>query len=390
MTGKTPETDKEAMPERVKPPFRADHVGSLIRPDALIKAREATDKGALPAAELMRIQHDAIRGVVRLQEELGLRLVTDGEYNRHSWQRDFLLKIGNVENMPSRLTVRFHSAAGARDHSPPSLQVAGKLTRPAGIFVDDFKFLASVAEASVAKPMPKLTIPSPTIVHFRGGREAIDAKAYPQMAAFYDDLAAVYRAEIADLAAAGCRYLQIDEVNLAYLCDPELRRQVANIGEDPASLPKTYAKLLNAVVAGKPADMTVCMHLCRGNFAGAWIAEGGYEPVAELLFNEIDVDGYFLEYDTARAGSFAPLRFLPKGRIAVLGLVTTKSPQMETKDELMRRIDEASRYAPLEQLALSPQCGFSSGIGGNAMTVDDEIAKLKLVVETALEVWGAA
>ena len=390
MTGKTPETDKEAMPERVKPPFRADHVGSLIRPDALIKAREATDKGALPAAELMRVQHDAIRGVVRLQEELGLRLVTDGEYNRHSWQRDFLLKIGNVENMPSRLTVRFHSAAGARDHSPPSLQVAGKLTRPAGIFVDDFKFLASVAEASVAKPMPKLTIPSPTIVHFRGGREAIDAKAYPQMAAFYDDLAAVYRAEIADLAAAGCRYLQIDEVNLAYLCDPELRRQVANIGEDPASLPKTYAKLLNAVVAGKPADITVCMHLCRGNFAGAWIAEGGYEPVAELLFNEIDVDGYFLEYDTARAGSFAPLRFLPKGKIAVLGLVTTKSPQMETKDELMRRIDEASRYAPLEQLALSPQCGFSSGIGGNAMTVDDEIAKLKLVVETALEVWGAA
>ena len=390
MTGKTPETDKEAMPERVKPPFRADHVGSLIRPDALIKAREATDKGALPAAELMRIQHEAIRGVVRLQEELGLRLVTDGEYNRHSWQRDFLLKIGNVENMPSRLTVRFHSAAGARDHSPPSLQVAGKLTRPAGIFVDDFKFLASVAEASVAKPMPKLTIPSPTIVHFRGGREAIDAKAYPQMAAFYDDLAAVYRAEIADLAAAGCRYLQIDEVNLAYLCDPELRRQVANIGEDPASLPKTYAKLLNAVVAGKPADMTVCMHLCRGNFAGAWIAEGGYEPVADLLFNEIDVDGYFLEYDTARAGSFAPLRFLPKGKIAVLGLVTTKSPQMETKDELMRRIDEASRYAPLEQLALSPQCGFSSGIGGNAMTVDDEIRKLKLVVETALEVWGAA
>ena len=373
------------MQQRVKPPFRADHVGSLIRPDALIEAREAAEKGALPAAELRRIQHDAIRGVVRLQQELGLRLVTDGEYNRHSWQRDFLLKIGNVKNMPSRLTVRFHSAAGARDHSPPSLQVVGKLSRPAGIFVDDFKFLASIATA-----MPKLTIPSPTIVHFRGGRDAIDAKAYPEMEAFYDDLAAVYRAEIADLAAAGCRYLQIDEVNLAYLCDPELRRQVANIGEDPATLPKTYAKLLNAVVAGKPADMTVCMHLCRGNFAGAWIAEGGYEPVAELLFNEINVDGYFLEYDTARAGSFAPLRYLPKGKIAVLGLVTTKSPKLETKDELKRRIDEASRYAPLEQLALSPQCGFSSGIGGNAMTINDEIAKLKLVVETAREVWGTA
>jgi 5-methyltetrahydropteroyltriglutamate--homocysteine methyltransferase len=373
------------MQQRVKPPFRADHVGSLIRPDGLIGAREAAEKGELPAAELMRIQHDAIRGVVRLQEELGLRLVTDGEYNRHSWQRDFLLKIGNVKSMPSRLTVRFHSAAGTRDHSPPSLQVAGKLTRPAGIFVDDFKFLASIAKA-----MPKLTIPSPTIVHFRGGRDAIDAAAYPEMEAFYDDLAAVYRAEIADLAAAGCRYLQIDEVNLAYLCDPELRRQVANIGEDPASLPKTYAKLLNAVVASKPADMTVCMHLCRGNFAGAWIAEGGYEPVAELLFNAIDVDGYFLEYDTARAGSFAPLRYLPKGKIAVLGLVTTKSPQLETKDELKRRLDEASRYAPLEQLALSPQCGFSSGIGGNAMTVEDEIKKLKLVVETARDVWGSA
>jgi len=373
------------MPERMKPPFRADHVGSLIRPDALIAARAAAEKGEIPQAELMRIQHNAIRGVVRLQEELGLRLVTDGEYNRHSWQRDFLLKIGNVKPMASKLTVRFHSAAGTRDHSPPSLQVAGKLTRPAGIFIDDFKFLASIAKA-----MPKLTIPSPTIVHFRGGREAIDAAAYPEMEAFYDDLAAVYRAEIRDLAAAGCRYLQIDEVNLAYLCDPELRRQVANIGEDPASLPKTYAKLLNAVVAGKPADMTVCMHLCRGNFAGAWIAEGGYEPVAELLFNEINVDGYFLEYDSARAGSFAPLRCLPKDKVAVLGLVTTKSPKLETKDELKRRIDEASRYAPLEQLALSPQCGFSSGIGGNAMTVEDEIAKLKLVVETAREVWGAA
>jgi methionine synthase II (cobalamin-independent) len=373
------------MQPRTKPPFRADHVGSLIRPDALIEARGAAEKGELPPEELVRIQHDAIRGVVRLQEDIGLKLVTDGEYNRHSWQRDFLLKIGNVKPMASKLTVRFHSASGTRDHSPPSLQVVGKLSRPAGIFVDDFKFLATVAKVT-----PKLTIPSPTIVHFRGGREAIDAQAYPQMDAFYDDLAGVYRAEIRDLAAAGCRYLQIDEVNLAYLCDPELRRQVANIGEDPATLPQTYAKLLNAAIAGRPADMTVCMHLCRGNFAGAWIADGGYELIAELLFNEIAVDGYFLEYDSPRAGGFAPLRFLPKGKIAVLGLVTTKSPQLETKDELRRRIDEASRYAPLEQLALSPQCGFSSGIGGNAMTVEDEIKKLELVVETARDVWGTA
>src|ERR1700749_1630545 len=311
------------MQERVKPPFRADHVGSLIRPDALIAAREAAKKGELPPGELTRIQHDAIRGVVRLQEEVGLKLVTDGEYNRHSWQRDFLLKIGNVKPMASKLTVRFHSAAGIRDHSPPSLQVAGKLSRPTGIFVDDFKFLQTVAKA-----MPKITIPSPTIVHFRGGREAIDEKAYPERDPFYDDLENVYRAEIRDLAAAGCRYLQIDEVNLAYLCDPELRRQVANIGEDPESLPKTDARRLTAAIAGKPADMTVCMHLCRGNFAGAWIAEGGYEPIAELLFNEMGVDGYFLEYDSDRAGDFAPLRFLPKGKTAVLGLVTTKSPKM--------------------------------------------------------------
>jgi 5-methyltetrahydropteroyltriglutamate--homocysteine methyltransferase len=375
------------MQDRTRPPFRADHVGSLIRPNALIEARAAAENGQMAAAELTRIQQGAIRDAVRLQHEVGLRLATDGEYNRFSWQRDFLLKIGNVKPMASKLTVRFHSAAGARDHTPPSLQVVGKLSRPQGIFVDDFKFLKSIAPAGVTA---KITIPSPTIVHFRGGREAIDARAYPQMDAFYDDLAAVYRAEIADLAAAGCRYLQIDEVNLAYLCDPELRRQVSNIGEDPATLPKTYAKLLNAAIAGKPADMTVCMHLCRGNFAGAWIAEGGYEPIAELLFNEIGVDGYFLEYDSPRAGDFSPLRFLPKGKMAVLGLVTTKSQKMETNDELKRRIEEASRYASIEQLALSPQCGFSSGIGGQAMTVDEEIGKLALVVETAREVWGSA
>ncbi|MGH6675251.1 MAG: 5-methyltetrahydropteroyltriglutamate--homocysteine S-methyltransferase, partial [Xanthobacteraceae bacterium] len=352
------------MPERSKPPFRADHVGSLIRPDALLRAREEAESGTISQTELMRIQHDAIRDVVRLQEDIGVKLVTDGEYNRHSWQRDFLLKIGNVKSMASRLTVRFHSAAGTRDHTPPSLQVVGKLNRPQGIFVDDFKFLKSVTPDGITA---KVTIPSPTIVHFRGGREAIDARAYPEMDAFYNDLAAVYRAEIRDLAAAGCRYLQIDEVNLAYLCDPELRRQVVNIGENPGTLPKTYAKLLNAAIAERPADMVVCMHLCRGNFAGAWIAEGGYEPIADLLFNEIGVDGYFLEFDSPRAGSFAPLRYLPGGKIAVLGLVTTKSSHMEKKDELKRRIEEASRYAPLEQLALSPQCGFSSGIGGNAM-----------------------
>jgi len=373
------------MPERTKPPFRADHVGSLIRPDNLIAARKAAENNMLPASELRRIQQDAIRDVVRMQESLGFKLATDGEYNRGGWQRDFLLRFANVAMMPSKLTVKFHSQAGVREHSPPSMQVVGKLARPAPIFVDDFKFLAAVAKA-----MPKITIPTPTILHFRGGREAIDAAAYPDMGVFYDDLARVYREEIADLAAAGCRYLQIDEVNLAYLCDPELRRQVSNIGEDPETLPRTYAKLLNDTIAGRPSDMTVCMHLCRGNFAGAWVAEGGYDAIADMLFNQIDVDGYFLEYDSVRAGSFEPLRFLPKGKIAVLGLVTTKSDTLERKDELKRRIDEASRFAPLEQLALSPQCGFESGIGGKTMTLEREIDKLRLVVETAREVWATA
>jgi methionine synthase II (cobalamin-independent) len=373
------------MSERNKPPFRADHVGSLIRPDSLIAARKAAEEKRIDAAELRRVQQDAIREVVRMQEALGFRLATDGEYNRGGWQRDFLLKFANVEMMPSKLTVKFHSQAGTREHSPPSMQVVGKLGRPEPIFVDDFKFLASIAKAT-----PKITIPTPTILHFRGGREAIDAKAYPDMGAFYDDLARVYREEIADLAAAGCRYLQIDEVNLAYLCDPELRRQVSNIGEDPETLPKTYAKLLNDCIAGKPADMTVCMHLCRGNFAGAWVADGGYDAIADMLFNQINVDGYFLEYDSPRAGSFEPLRFLPKGKVAVLGIVTTKSDKLENKDELKRRIEEASRHAPLEQLALSPQCGFESGIGGKTMTLEREIEKLGLVVETAREVWGSA
>jgi 5-methyltetrahydropteroyltriglutamate--homocysteine methyltransferase len=378
--------------ERTKPPFRADHVGSLIRPEALIKAREQAEKKELPDAALQSIQQAAIRDVVRLQEELGLKVVTDGEFNRHSWHRDFMLKFANVQLMPSKLTVRFHSADGTRGHSPPTMQVTGKLARPkqgeqlgGGIFVDDFKFLVSIARAT-----PKITLPSPTVMHFRGGREAIDAKAYPDIGAFYDDLARLYREEIADLAQAGCRYLQIDEVNLAYLCDGDLRRQVANIGEDPGTLPKTYAKLLNDTIKNRPKDMTVCMHLCRGNFAGAWVAEGGYEPIADLLFNEIGVDGYFLEYDSARAGGFEPLRFLPKGKTAVLGLVTTKSGKLESKDELKRRIDAAAKHAPLEQLALSPQCGFSSGIGGNTMDVAGEIAKLRLVVETAREVWGSA
>ena len=371
------------MLERTQPPFRADHVGSLIRPDVLIAARQAAERDESAAPVLQPIQEQAIRDVVRMQEELGFRLATDGEFNRTSWQRDFLLRLDNVELIPSKLTVRFHSQAGTRDHSPPSLQVVGRLARLRDIFVGDFRLLKSVTRA-----VPKVTIPSPTVLHFRGGRGAIDRTAYPDMEAFYADLARVYAEEIKALAEAGCRYLQIDEVNLAYLCDPALRGEVANIGEDPNALPSTYAKLLNDAIAARPSDMVVCLHLCRGNFAGAWIAEGGYDPIADLLFNQIAVDGYFLEYDTPRAGSFAPLRLMPKGKLAVLGLVTTKSVRLETKDELKHRIEEASRHVAIEQLALSPQCGFSSAIGGQTMTIDDEVAKLRLVADTARDVWG--
>ncbi len=372
------------MAERTAPPFRADHVGSLLRPPELARARDERQRGNITAAELARVEDKAIRDAVKLQEDVGLKSVTDGEFRRQSWNRDFLEKFAGVEVVEGRISVRFHSSEGAIETKPTGFRIVGKLGRPRPIFVDHFKFLKSVAHAT-----PKVTIPSPTLLHFRGGREAIDRKAYPDMDGFYADLARVYAEEIADFAAAGCRYLQIDETNFAYLCDPALRREVqSNIGEDPDKLPHTYAQLLNRVIAGKPKDMVVCMHICRGNNKSAWVAEGGYEPVAEALFNEANVDGYFLEYDSPRAGDFAPLRFLPKGKIAVLGLVTTKLPQLERKDELKRRIDEAARYAPLDQLALSPQCGFASVAEGNKVTLADEIAKLRLVVEVAREVWG--
>ncbi len=385
---------------RAGPPFRADQVGSLVRPPELVAARDAWSKGQTSEQELRRIQHAAIREAVRRQQEIGLRAVTDGEFNRGSWQTDFLLKFQNVEPAASKFTVHFHSEKGETEGRPHTVQVVGKLGRPRGLFVDDFKFLAAIAAAapsaaapsaapSAARAVPKITLPSPSLMHFRGGRQAIDAAAYPDMADFYRDLARVYREEIADLAAAGCRYLQLDEVNLAYLCDPALREDVRrNIGEDPTTLPGTYAKLINDALSGRPRDMTVCMHLCRGNFAGNWMASGGYEPVADVLFNEVAVDGYFLEYDTARAGGFEPLRLVPKGKTVVLGLVTTKHGRLERKEDLTRRIEEASRFLPLEQLALSPQCGFASGVAGATMTADEQFAKLRLVVEVAREVWG--
>jgi 5-methyltetrahydropteroyltriglutamate--homocysteine methyltransferase len=372
------------MAARTAPPFRADHVGSFLRPPKLREARLKFEEKALPAAELHRIEDEAIRDVVKLQEDLGFQAVSDGEYRRFSWNRDFLEGFSGVRVVEGQIAVRFHSEAGQIETKPTGFRIEGKLGRPHSIFVDGYKFLRSVAHRET-----KVTIPSPTLLHFRGGRAAVDGVAYPDMEEFYADLARVYQEEIADFAAAGCRYLQIDETNFAYLCDPLLRAQVReNIGEDPARLPALYARLINAAISKRPEDMTVCIHICRGNNQSAWVAEGGYEPVAEELFNAVDVDGYFLEYDSPRAGDFKPLRYVPKGKIVVLGLVSTKRPELETKDELKRRIDEAARYVALDQLALSPQCGFSSTVQGNKVTVDDEIKKLRLVVDVAREVWG--
>jgi 5-methyltetrahydropteroyltriglutamate--homocysteine methyltransferase len=369
--------------QRKAPPFRADHVGSLLRPPNLLSAREEFRQGRLAAEQLKSLEDEAVREVVKLQEDVGLQSITDGEFRRNLWHVDFLKQFSNVVQVPSPVKVKFHTEEGDMERAPNALRVTGKLMRPHSIQVEDFKFLKSVTRRT-----PKVMIPSPSILHFRGGRNAVDEKAYPDMEDFFRDLTAAYRAEVKDLAAAGCRYLQIDDVNFAYLCDPKFREQARGFGEDPDQLPHLYARLVNESIASRPKDMAVTMHLCRGNFESAWVAEGGYEPVAEVMFNETDIDGFFLEYDTPRAGDFSPLRFVPKGRIVVLGLVTSKRGALEKKDDLKRRIDEAAKVLPLEQLALSPQCGFASGERGNKLTVEEEIAKLTLVVDVAREVWG--
>ena len=366
------------------PPFHADQVGSLIRPAHLLAARAACARAEITPQALRAIEDECIRKAVVLQQDCGMQVVTDGEFRRSTWHRDFLLKLANVALAPGRITLSFRTVTGETAQRPPTaMAVTGKVSRPAPIFVADFAFLAKVATA-----MPKLTIPSPTILHFRGGRAAIDSATYPDLDAFYEDVAAAYRAEIADLAAAGCRYLQIDDVNFAYLCDDRLRAQVRAMGEDPDALPHTYARLINACLRDRPAGMAVGLHLCRGNASGGWLAQGGYEQVAETLFNEIAVDGYFLEYDSPRAGGFEPLRFLPRHKMAILGLVSTKRPDLESPDDLRRRLDEAATFTSLAQLGLSTQCGFSSGAHEAPMTEDDQAAKLRLIVDVAQNVWN--
>jgi 5-methyltetrahydropteroyltriglutamate--homocysteine methyltransferase len=370
--------------KRTKPPFRADQVGSLLRPKRLREAREHRENGAITLAELRAVEDEAIRDVVRLQEEVGLQGVTDGEFRREYFHLDFLKRIDGIEVEPTGVASKFRRDDGVDvNFAPPKLKVSGKLKRSAPIAVDDFRFLKS-ATTRTAKAM----IPSPSMAHFRGGRGAIDNAAYPDLEEFFADLAAVYRAEVADLAAAGCRYLQLDDTNLAYLCDHEMREGAKARGEDPDALPLTYAQLINDSLRGRPNDMAVGVHLCRGNFRSAWAAEGGYEPVAEAMFNETDVDAFFLEYDDARSGGFEPLRFVPKGKYVVLGLVCSKTAKLESKDDLKRRIEEASRHLDLDQLCLSPQCGFASTVHGNDINEDIQRRKLALVVETADEVWG--
>ena len=370
------------MAARSKPPFRADHVGSFLRPKELLEARDKHAAGKLSREELRRVEDEAIRGIVKFQEDVGLQGVTDGEFRRTFFHIDFLEQLDGVETHTG-FTSQFHTKKGDIGFAPPVLKVTGKVKHAKPIQLEDFKFLKSVT-----KRTPKVTIPSPTMLHFRGGREGISKDAYPDLDEFFADVAKAYQDEIKSLGDAGLTYLQLDDTNLAYLCDPKIREAAKGRGLDPDHLPRDYAKLINAAISKKPANMTICTHLCRGNFRSAWVAEGGYEPVAEVLFNELAVDGYFLEYDDARSGDFRPLRFLPKGKSMVLGLVTTKLDDVESKDAVKRRIDEAAKYAPIDQFCLSPQCGFSSTVHGNEIHREAQAKKLRLIVDIAKEVWG--
>jgi 5-methyltetrahydropteroyltriglutamate--homocysteine methyltransferase len=368
------------------PPFRADHVGSLLRPRKLLDARTRHAAGAIDDAELRGIEDEAIRDVVRMQADVGLRTATDGEFRRASWHMDFIYAIGGITKVTGQdIVVHFKNADGTIDFTPAGLHVDGPLRIDEPIFGRDFAFLQSVVgEGQTAK----LTIPSPSMVHYRGGAAAIDPKVYPDEDQFWEALSAAYSQQVRGIAAQGCTYLQFDDTSLAYLNDPAQRAELAAQGRDADHLHERYIRQINASLAGRPEGLTVTTHMCRGNFRSSWVAEGGYDFVAEALFGGLEVDGFFLEYDDARSGGFEPLRFVPPGKRVVLGLVTTKRPQLENKDDLKRRIDEAASFVPLDQLALSGQCGFSSTVEGNALTHDEQVAKLELIVETAAEVWG--
>jgi len=366
---------------QISPPFRADHVGSLLRPAEILGARRRRAAGEIDDAELRGVEDDAIAEMIPKLEATGIQSITDGEFRREWFHLDFLKQLDGVT-----VTGMIDASSDSQEtvhQAPPKITVTGKLRHQHPIQVDDYRFVAGHTGRT-----PKVSIPSPTMVHFRGGRGGIDIESYPDLDEFFDDLAQCYRDEIAALYAAGCRYLQLDDTNLAYLCDPVMRQGAVDRGDDPNELPRTYAALINHALEGRPDDMTVGIHLCRGNFRSKHFASGSYESVAEVLFNEIDVDAYFLEYDDERSGDFAPLRFFPKDKTLVLGLVTSKFAELENKDELKARVHEAAAYVDLDQMCLSPQCGFSSTVHGNEITENDQWAKLRHVVEVADDIWG--
>ncbi len=369
------------MMQRTKPPFRADHVGSLLRSAALKEARAKREKNEITADALKAVEDREIEALIRKQEAVGLKSVTDGEYRRASWQTDFLTALDGVEAYVGERKFKFQGPQPRPILLRINKKLGGYVPHP---MIEHFKFV----QAHTTR-MPKMTIPSPSTLHFRYGRDAVPESIYPSMNDFYRDLGLTYRKAVRAFADAGCRYLQLDEVNLTYLCDPKLREQVSARGDDPGRLPMVYADMINAAISDIPSDMTITMHLCRGNFRSTFVASGGYEPVADILFNTIKVHGYFMEYDTERAGGFEPLRFVPKGKTVVLGLVTSKSGKLESKDELKRRIEEASKFVDIDQLCLSPQCGFASTEEGNTLAEEEQWAKLRMIVELAEEVWGS-
>ena len=369
---------------RTEPPFRADHVGSLLRPPELLQAREDLSEGRIDADELRQVEDQAIRDVVRMQEDVGLQSATDGEFRRATWHMDFIHQLEGIGVAENDLVVHFHNAEGGIDFTPAALKVDSRVAVREPIFGRDFEFVRDTVTTAV----PKLTIPSPSMVHYRGGAAMIDPDVYPDTHEFWQDLTSAYADQVRMLHELGCTYLQFDDTSLAYLNDPAQRRMMAERGEDAEHLHESYIRHINEALADKPDDMTVTTHMCRGNFRSSWVAEGGYDFVAEALFGELAVDGFFLEYDDERSGGFEPLRFVPEDKLVVLGLVTTKRAELEDRDALKQRIEEASRFVDIDQICLSPQCGFSSTVEGNLVTRDDQEAKLRMIVEVAQEVWG--
>jgi len=369
---------------RTEPPFRADHVGSLLRPQSLLAAREDFAADRVSADELKQIEDESIRDVVRMQEDVGLRSATDGEFRRASWHMDFIYALEGIGQAEDDLVVHFHNPEGDIDYTPAALKVESKIDLHEPTFGADFEFLRDSASSAT----PKLTIPSPSMVHYRGGAAAIDPAVYPDKDQFWTDLTSAYAKQVKMVHDLGCTYLQFDDTSLAYLNDPNQRQMMSERGEDAEHLHEAYIRHINEALAGRPDGITITTHMCRGNFRSSWVAEGGYDFVAEALFGELGVDGFFLEYDDARSGGFEPLRFVPKGKYVVLGLVTTKRGELEDKDQLKRRIEEASQFVDIDQLCLSPQCGFSSTAEGNNVTYDEQVAKLRRIVEVADEVWG--